>query len=108
MPLNLPEGVLMGANEPLTDTQQEIIALGEEITQLLLTKNRRYGDSALNPTRIYSQADPVEQLKIRIDDKLSRIISNQTDEDEDVDIDLIGYLYLLVIAKRRQRQQETT
>lgn len=95
----------MGDGDRLTDTQQEIVALGQEITELLLTKNRRYGDSALHPTRIYSKADPVEQLKIRIDDKLSRIISNQTDEDEDVDIDLIGYLYLLVIAKRRQRQQ---
>lgn len=85
----------------LTKTQQEIYDLGQEITNMLIEKNRKYGDSALNPTRIFSKANAVEQIKVRIDDKLSRVLSGQDDEDEDIDLDLVGYLYLLIIAKRR-------
>ena len=39
----------------------------------LLYKNQQYGDSALNPSRIFSKASAVEQLLVRIDDKLNRI-----------------------------------
>lgn len=66
---------------------------------LLIEKNRKYGDSALNPARIFSKASNIEQIKVRIDDKLSRIKNAQDDEDEDVIADLIGYLVLLKIAK---------
>lgn len=85
----------------LTGTQKEIAELMWQIKEMLLEKNRKYGDSALEPTRIYSKASPLEQINVRIDDKLSRIVSSQTDEDEDIDIDLIGYLILRIIAKRR-------
>lgn len=79
----------------------DIINVCEEIKALLLEKNRKYGDSALNPSRIFSNSSPIEQIKVRIDDKLSRIKSSQFDEDEDVIDDLIGYLVLLKIAKLR-------
>ena len=69
------------------------------IFSMLVTKNRKYGDSALNPVRIFSKASNIEQLKVRLDDKLSRIKNAQDDEDEDVIADLIGYLVLLTIAK---------
>jgi len=69
-----------------------------EIAQLLIEKNISYGDSALSPNRIFSQSDNVEQLKVRIDDKLNRVQNNQGFAgDNDVD-DLIGYLILLKIA----------
>ena len=66
---------------------------------MLIEKNRKYGDSALNPARIFSKADNVAQLHTRIDDKLNRIKNAQDDEDEDVIADLIGYLVLLTVAK---------
>jgi hypothetical protein len=72
------------------------------IQGMLLEKNRKYGDSALKPQRIFSKADAVEQIKVRIDDKLSRITSAQADDNEDAELDLIGYLILLRIAKRHQ------
>lgn len=72
----------------------------EFVKDLLLSKNRKYGNSALNPKRIFSKANPIEQLNVRIDDKLSRQESSQYDEDEDVDLDLIGYLILRRIAKK--------
>lgn len=81
-----------------TETQYSIVAILDKIETLLLEKNRKYGDSALNPTRVFSKASPLEQLKVRIDDKLSRVRSSQSDEDEDVIIDLIGYLILYMIA----------
>ena len=69
------------------------------IAQMLIQKNIAYGDSALSPVRIFSKADPREQLHVRIDDKLSRLMKG-TDYPGDNDIDdLIGYLILLKIAK---------
>lgn len=72
-----------------------------EIRTLLIEKNRKYGDSALSPSRIFSKASPLEQLKVRIDDKLTRIQNQNLDEDEDVVDDLAGYLVIYKIAEKR-------
>ena len=70
-----------------------------EIAQMLIDKNISYGNSALQPARIFSTADSTEQLKVRIDDKLNRVKNNQGYAgDNDID-DLIGYLILYKIAK---------
>ena len=70
-----------------------------EIAQMLIDKNISYGNSALEPVRIFSTADSTEQLKVRIDDKLNRVKNNQGYAgDNDID-DLIGYLMLYKIAK---------
>ena len=84
----------------LTDSQRLITEECNDILEMLLDKNRKYGDSALNPSRIFSAASPLEQINVRIDDKLSRIASAQSDDNEDVDLDLIGYLILRRIARR--------
>jgi hypothetical protein len=86
-------------------TADLITAECDAIKAMLLNKNARYGDSAMQPRRIFSRADHLEQLKVRIDDKLSRIATMGPDsEDEDTTGDLIGYLVLLRIARRRARQ----
>jgi len=86
-------------------TADLITAECDAIKAMLLDKNARYGDSAMQPRRIFSRADHLEQLKVRIDDKLSRIATMGPDsEDEDTTGDLIGYLVLLRIARRRARQ----
>lgn len=71
-----------------------------DIKATLLEKNRKYGNSALEPARVFSKAGPIEQLLVRIDDKISRIQSGQADDNEDAVRDLIGYLVLLRIARR--------
>lgn len=78
----------------------KIALVCEEIKTLLLQKNAKYGDSALRPTRVFSKSSTVEQLLVRIDDKLSRIQKGAglVASDEDVINDLIGYLVLLKIA----------
>lgn len=68
------------------------------VTSLLIEKNRSYGNSALNPVRIFSRSDTTEQIKVRIDDKLSRFMNgDDTFKENDLD-DLMGYLVLLSIA----------
>ena len=70
-----------------------------DAAQMLIEKNISYGDSALSPIRLFSTADSVEQLKVRIDDKLNRVKNAQGfPGDNDID-DLIGYLILYKIAK---------
>ena len=88
------------------NTAELITKKVKEIETLLLEKNRKYGDSALNPCRIFSKADAVEQIKVRIDDKLKRLQNEQNDEDEDVVKDLVGYLVLLMIAKEIKEANE--
>jgi len=88
----------------MTDTQKQIAEICDQIKTLLLEKNKKYGDSALNPTRVFSKANTLEQLYVRIDDKLSRISrgAGLLGSDEDVINDLIGYLVLMKIALLRQ------
>lgn len=43
---------------------QKIIRECLEIAEMLIQKNISYGDSALSPIRIFSQADNQEQIKI--------------------------------------------
>lgn len=71
----------------------------EEITTLLKSKNKAYGNTALNPTNIFSKLSASEAICARIDDKLARI-SNKgiNDETEDTVDDLIGYLLLLKMS----------
>lgn len=67
------------------------------IENMLIEKNRKYGNAALEPVRIFSKVDSLEQIRVRIDDKINRIRNRQNDEDEDVINDLIGYLVLYKI-----------
>ena len=66
----------------------------------MIEKNNNYGDSALQPLNVFSKADAVHGIKVRIDDKLKRIKnSGLVDATEDTLQDLAGYLILLMIAK---------
>lgn len=88
-----------------TKTAQELIAQEcINIKDILIEKNRKYGNSAIEPCRIFSKASPLEQINVRLDDKLSRLMSGQADEDEDVELDIIGYLILKRVAKRWQNK----
>ena len=83
---------------PAGTTAALICQVCDDLKAMLLENNRKYGDSALNPVRIFSKADRKEQLRVRIDDKLSRLARGVGD-DEDTEKDLMGYLVLLKVAK---------
>jgi hypothetical protein len=71
----------------------------DEIRELLIAKNKKYGNSALEPLGVFSQLSAKEGLLVRIDDKLKRIKNGSLErDDEDVINDLIGYLVLLKIS----------
>lgn len=80
------------------ETERDIAAVCENIQDFLISKNRKYGDSAVKPQRVFSKATPEEAILVRMDDKLSRI--NNSDEiDQDDLFDLLGYGVLLAIVK---------
>jgi len=69
------------------------------ISDLLKAKNKAYGNTALNPTNIFSKLNATEAICARIDDKLARIGNRGiNDETEDTVDDLIGYLLLLKMS----------
>lgn len=86
---------LYAANAP---AGYEILKVCMEMAQMLIDKNISYGSSALSPIRIFSKSDSVEQIKVRLDDKLNRLKNGSSfSGDNDID-DMIGYLVLLKIA----------
>ena len=92
----------------MSESETKISGVCDDIKELLIHKNRKYGNSALKPCRVFSKASPVEQLLVRIDDKLNRIMKGAglLANDEDVVNDLIGYLILLKIGMNDEKNKE--
>ena len=82
-----------------TETQEKIIEITEAMRDLLLYKNKKYGDSALNPKQIFYKGDAVDSILIRLDDKIGRIMANTENTPRINDVaDIIGYCTLLLIG----------
>lgn len=84
----------------------EILSVVKNVAEILVDKNRKYGNAALRPKRIFSRSNLLEQLNVRIDDKLSRIANEQADEDQDAELDLVGYLILKRVCKNLIEREE--
>lgn len=92
----------MNKDDLTVEYVQELISQEcDNIKELLLKKNKEYGNSAFTPQRIFSKSSPIEQIKVRIDDKLSRL-ANEVEKEikEDTCEDLIGYLIILRVAEK--------
>ena len=87
----------------MKETQDKIRKTMKEVLDLLISKNKQYGDSAMNPMGIFSKGSAEDLIRVRIDDKLNRLLQGDKsiERDEDVILDLIGYLVLLLIAVRK-------
>lgn len=85
----------------LTTVQEQIVSTCTEIADMLVAKNRAYGNSALDPIRVFSKVPAVDQLNVRIDDKLSRLARGSEYPGDDTVLDLVGYLVLLLVARKR-------
>ena len=82
----------------------EVAKVLDQIEDMLVAKNKKYGNSALEPLGVFSQLSAKDGLLVRIDDKLKRIKNGSLDrDDEDVVNDLIGYLVLLKIHANREQ-----
>lgn len=87
------------------DMTGAIEAKCDAIKRMLVAKNRAYGNSATDPVRIFSRASNDEQLRVRIDDKLSRLARGTTNAiTEDTVLDLVGYLVLLLVSRDREKE----
>ena len=86
-------------SESLTQSQKKIVEVCDNMKSLLLYKNQKYGDSALNPNNIFYKGDSTNSIKIRLDDKIGRI-KNNTDEILRINdvADIIGYCTLLLVS----------
>jgi hypothetical protein len=78
----------------------EILAVCLDLAFFLIEKNKAYGNSAIEPVRVFSKADPDEQIRVRMDDKLSRLMRGQA-AGEDALQDLVGYWVLLKVLEAR-------
>jgi hypothetical protein len=92
------EGLRLNPPTPEQLIEEECMLLKE----LLLRKNAAYGNSALDPVRIFSKASIEEQILVRLDDKLSRLARGSL-AGEDVEQDIMGYLVLLRVGRKLAR-----
>tara|TARA_Y100000310_G_scaffold109614_1_gene108016 strand:+ start:2947 stop:3246 length:300 start_codon:yes stop_codon:yes gene_type:complete len=87
-----------------TNIKDDIKKACENISSFLLEKNKRYGNSALDPVDIFKKVIDnekdfvVKSILIRLSDKLSRIKNSTVLRKNDA-TDIIGYLILLCIRK---------
>ena len=81
----------------LTESQKKIVEVCDSMKDLLLYKNQKYGDSALNPNNIFYKGDSTNSIKIRLDDKIGRVKNCEETRVNDV-CDIIGYCVLLLIS----------
>ena len=82
-----------------TPTQQKIKDILSGMTDLLLYKNKKYGDSAINPKKIFYKGDSTNSILIRLDDKIGRVMSNTEEKPRVNDVaDIIGYCTLLLVS----------
>jgi len=78
---------------------ERAVAWLHSVGEMLREKNRAYGDSLADPMRVFSRALVETGIRVRIDDKLSRIARGSGEGDEDAVKDLVGYLaYLATIG----------
>lgn len=89
----------------IPNTQDLISKICDEIKEFLINKNIAYGDSAVNPIRIFAKSDAIEQINVRIDDKINRFLQGTKYPGDDDELDLIGYLILKRVAKLKNKKE---
>lgn len=83
----------------MQDTQKKIKEITMAMQDLLLYKNQKYGDSALNPKKGWYKGDSKNSILIRLMDKQARIDNNPDPLPRVNDVaDIIGYCVLLLIS----------
>jgi len=80
------------------NTAWKIDQITGSLNSLLKYKNENYGDSALNPIKIFSDLDADDSIAIRLDDKLGRVKNSKALRKNDIG-DILGYLVLLCASK---------
>ena len=93
------ELVTDNAKQGESSFEQKARRILDDMATLLVEKNAAYGNSALDPVRIFSKADATEQLYVRLDDKVNRVKQGHEYPGDDTIRDIIGYCTLILIAR---------
>jgi hypothetical protein len=96
----------MSENTFRAEFEKDLDFVLADIKAFLMEKNVSYGDSALNPIRIFSKANSIEQILVRVDDKLSRIARGSLYKGDNDERDLFGYFVLLSVARLREARMK--
>lgn len=87
---------------PMSKSQESIAEIIDATKDLLLYKNKMYGDAALNPIGIFTahvKSVPANtaSILVRLDDKLGRVKNAPELRINDIS-DIIGYCTLLLVS----------
>lgn len=100
------EFVIDSLLEDEDSVRRKIAEVGMALTSLLILKNLRYGNSALDPVEVFAKGlSKRQRMAVRMDDKINRLKNNgaRTDDKEHAGIDLAGYILLDIIAEWEER-----
>lgn len=89
----------------MADTGKRAADWLRAVAAMVEEKSAAYGDSVGDPIRVFSKSEQTEGIRVRIDDKLSRIARGKA-AGEDVFKDLVGYVALLAVCDTKQVQEE--
>ncbi len=64
-------------NPNWTETQKGMDRVLSEWKKILFHKNKKYGDSAINPNMVFSHADAGEAILVRLNDKIARVTNRE-------------------------------
>jgi len=96
------EELMKDEESPKLNFDWHLDKVSKQITDLLKSKNKAYGNTALNPSNVFSKLDATEAICARLDDKLARIKNKGiNDKTEDTVDDIIGYLLLLKMSMEK-------
>jgi len=96
------EELMKEEESPKLNFDWHLDKVSKQITDLLKSKNKAYGNTALNPSNVFSKLDATEAICARLDDKLARIKNKGiNDKTEDTVDDIIGYLLLLKMSMEK-------
>ncbi len=96
------EELMKQEESPKLNFDWHLDKVSKQITDLLKSKNKAYGNTALNPSNVFSKLDSTEAICARLDDKLARIQNKGiNDKTEDTVDDIIGYLLLLKMSMEK-------
>ena len=94
----------------MTDTQQAIKDFFDGIGKMVVEKNKRYGNSALDPLNIFAKHvkqfdDPImKNMLVRLDEKLNRIKNADELRDNDM-LDIAGYFALFFVKQGKTTEE---
>jgi hypothetical protein len=90
--------------EPYAPLETQIREECHRLADFLVGKNRSYGNSAINPIRIFAKrADAALGIDVRLDDKINRIARGEEYPGDNDVLDLTGYLVLKMVERRMSK-----